>query len=297
MPDHHKEIAILYHGGCPDGFGGAYAAWKKFGDTADYIPVKHGKPAPSGLAGKKLYFVDFCYPKDIMNALIRDAASVTVLDHHLGNRDVVESMPEYVFDEKHSGATIAWAYFHPEIPVPTLLKYVEEGDLYRFGLPHSREILSYVYTLTDSFASFDAKNVEKWNTFITEIENPVEFARMVETGTLFSQYHEHVVVHGVNHAELVHFEGYECYLTGASGEFVSDIGNRLARLKPPIAIIVSADAEGLRVSLRSDKSVDVAALARKYGGNGHPAAAGFEIPFGVPPPWTLATNKHENPRN
>src|SRR3989344_3757446 len=42
----HKKIAVLYHGGCPDGFGGAYAAWKKFGNMAEYIPLKHGKPAP-----------------------------------------------------------------------------------------------------------------------------------------------------------------------------------------------------------------------------------------------------------
>src|SRR3990167_10123181 len=84
MHEHHKDIAVLYHGNCPDGFGGAYAAWKKFGDSAEYIPVKHGKPIPEGLAGKKLYLIDFCYPKDIMDTLIATADSVTVLDHHEG---------------------------------------------------------------------------------------------------------------------------------------------------------------------------------------------------------------------
>lgn len=292
----HKEIAVLYHGGCPDGFGGAYAAWKKFGDTADYIPLKHGKPAPENLDGKELYLIDFCYPHMIMNQLAKRAKSVIVLDHHEGVRDVATAF-EGVFDTDHSGATIAWSYFHPDTPVPTLLKYVEDGDLYRFGLPDSREVLAYVYTLTNSFASFDIKNVEKWNTFVAEMEDPNERKRIVETGRLFAQYHEHVVLHGIHHAEIVQFEGYECYLTGSSGEFASDIGNRLARLKPPIAIIIFADAEALRVSLRSDGSVNVATLAQKYGGNGHPAAAGFEIPFGTPIPWKLVEEKDEHTRH
>jgi uncharacterized protein len=219
----------------------------------------------------------------------------SVLDHHEGARDIATKFSG-VFDTNHSGATIAWSYFHPDTPVPTLLKYVEDGDLYRFNLPNSREVLAYVYTLTDSFASFDIKNVEKWNTFITELEDPVEIKRVVETGELFSQHHEHIVLHGIHHAEIVSFEGYECYLTGTSGEFTSDTGNRLARLKPPLAIIVSADAEGLRVSLRSDGSVNVASIAQKYGGNGHPAAAGFEIPYGNPIPWTII-RKDENTRD
>jgi len=290
----HKAIAILYHGGCPDGFGGAYAAWKKFGDTADYIPVKHGKPAPENLDGKELYFIDFCYPQEMMSALMAVAKSVTVLDHHEGVREVATKFPG-VFDTNHSGATIAWGYFHPDTPVPMLLKYVEDGDLYRFKLSDSRNILSYVYTLTDSFASFDVQNIEKWNTFVAELEKPSERERIIEMGKLFAQYHEHVVVHGVHHAEIVRFEGYECYLTGSTGEFTSDIGNRLARLKPPIAIILSAHAESLHVSLRSDGSVNVAILAQKFGGNGHPAAAAFQIPFGAPIPWQIVEKENENP--
>jgi len=292
MHEHHKEIAVLYHGGCPDGFGGAYSAWKKLGDTAEYIPVKHGKSVPENLDGKELYFIDFCYSASVMSELSKQAKSINVLDHHEGIRDVAIKYPG-VFDTKRSGATIAWQFFHPDAQTPTLLKYVEDGDLYKFALQNSREILSYVYTLMDSFASFDLKNIEKWDSLVTELEDPNALTHVVETGKMFVQHHEHVVVHGINHAEIVRFEGFECYLTGASGEFTSDIGNRLARLKPPMAIIVSADAEGLRVSLRSDGSVNVASMAQKYGGNGHPAAAGFEIPYGNPIPWTVIA-KDEN---
>lgn len=290
----HKQIAILYHGGCPDGFGGAYSAYKKFGDTADYIPVKHGKPVPEHLDGKDLYLIDFCYAQDKMDQLKAVAKSITVLDHHEGVRAVATQFPG-LFDTSRSGTTIAWNYFHPDTPTPTLLRYVQDGDLYTFVLPDARKVLAYVYTRTDSFASFSTHNVEKWDAFARELETPEGFAHAVEVGTYFQENHNHVVEHGVHHAELVRFEGYECYLSGSSGEFTSDTGNRLANLKPPFAMVVSADAEGIRVSLRaSTDEVNVATLAQKYGGNGHPRAAGFTLPYGAPIPW-VKIQEHANP--
>ena len=292
MHEEHKEIAVLYHGGCPDGLGGAYAAWKKFGDAAEYIPAKHGRPAPEGLAGRTLYFIDFCYPQEIMDAIVAEAKSVTVLDHHLGTKEIVENMPEHVFDANRSGATIAWSYFHPGTPVPTLLKYIADGDLYRFELPNARAILSYAYTSPLLASSF-----EDWDVFVAEMENDKERERIIQTGSLFNQYHEHIINNAVRHADLVTFEGYECYLVCATGEFKSDVGHTLVESKPPIALIVSMDASEMQVSLRSDKTVDVAALARKYGGNGHPAAAAFRVQFGEKVPWTPVEKENENPGN
>ncbi len=288
MHEHHKEIAVLYHGGCPDGFGGAYAAWKKFDDTAEYIPVKHGKPAPEGLTGRKLFFVDFCYQKDIMDTLITDAASVTVLDHHLGNRDVVESMPEHVFDEKKSGATIAWSYFHPDVPVPTLLKYVEDGDLYVFKLPDSRAVLSYMYAQPFHF--------DIWDTLSAKLEDNTERALLIAHGRIYAEHFAILVEQIANKATLVSFEGFECYLATAADMFASDVGNRLARLKPPIGIIVNFHGDIMNVSLRSDPSVDVSTIARKYSGNGHPQASAFRLSWGDPLPWTVL-KEHENPRH
>ena len=41
----------------------------------------------------------------------------------------------------------------------------------------------------------------------------------------------------------------------------------------------------ITVSLRSDGSVDVSKLAKKYGGGGHKAAAGFSFKVGRKAPW------------
>jgi uncharacterized protein len=283
-----KEIAVLYHGGCPDGFGGAYAAWKKFGDTADYIPVKHGLPPPEGLAGKKVYFVDFCYPQEIMDALVSKVASVTVLDHHLGNKDVVERMPEHVFDEKRSGAVIAWSYFNPDIPVPLLLKYVEDGDLYVFKLPDSRAVLAYMYAQPFHF--------DVWDLLLAQLENDAERAVLIAHGKIYAEHFAILVEQIANKAVLVSFEGFECYLVGAAGMFASDVGHRLVLMKPPLAIVVNLHGDVLHVSLRSDSSTDVSAIARKYGSNGHPRSSSFRLKWGDPLPWKVI-DEHENTRD
>jgi uncharacterized protein len=286
MHEHHKKIAVLYHGGCPDGFGGAYAAWKKFGDDAEYIPVKHGKLLPEGLTGRKLFFIDFCYPQEVMDDVVKTAESVTVLDHHLGAKKVVESMPEYIFDDKRSGATIAWSYFHPHTPTPLLLKYVEDGDLYLFKLPDSRAVIAHAYAQKFAF--------EEWDRLVSELENEQTRKQFVEKGKMYAEHFAILVEQIANKATLVSFEGYESYLATAADMFKSDVGNLLSQRKPPLGIIVNFHGDVMNVSLRSDSSVDVHALAQKYGGNGHPQASGFQIQWGDPLPWTVL-DEHENP--
>lgn len=282
-----KKIAVLYHGGCPDGFGSAYAAWKKFGDTAEYIPVQYGRPVPEHLAGKELYFVDFCYPNEIMQPIIAAATSVTVLDHHLGNKANVESMPTHVFDESRSAATIAWEYFQPGVPTPLLLQYVQDGDLYVFKLPDSRAMLSYMYAQPFHFDSWDA--------LAKELEEPATREKLLERGRVYAEHFEILVEQIANKATLVSFEGHECYLATAPHMFVSDVGNRLATMKPPLAVIANFRGDVLNVSLRSDPSIDVSAIARKYGGNGHPQASAFRLEWGAPLPWTVI-KEHEDSR-
>lgn len=288
MSETSKDIAILYHGGCPDGFGGAYAAWKKFGNSAEYIPLKHGRPVPEGLTGKKLYFVDFCYSKEIMNDLMQRAQSVVVLDHHAGNKDVVESIPEHVFDTARSGATIAWNYFHPDTPTPLMLQYVQDGDLYVFTLPDSRALISYMYAQPFHF--------EAWDALAAQIEDEHTRADCIARGEVYAEHFAILVKQMANKACTVSFEGHECLMVGASGLFASDIGNLLCTEKPPIGIVVSLHGDILTVSLRSNASVDVAAIAAKYGGGGHPRASGFNLSWGDPLPWTVL-KEHEDPRH
>jgi uncharacterized protein len=279
----HPRTVILYHGGCPDGFGSAYAAWKKFGESADYIPVKHNGVVPEGLVGKEIYLVDFCYPQEITDQLQKDSASLVVLDHHEGMRQVIESVPHHVYDATHSGATLAWNYFNPGVPLPTFLQYVEDADLFKMIPDEERAILRYCYTQGFRF--------EVWGDLIRRLEIPEERAKMIERGKIYAEHFSLLAQEFADAAELVEFEGHICYLGASEKMFITDVGSRLTLKRPPIALVARVGATGIRVSLRSDGSVDVSKLAQKYGGNGHPNSAAFSLAWGAPIPWQLHNPK------
>ena len=38
-----KPDICIYHGGCMDGFGAAWAIWRRWGDAVRYVPGTYGK--------------------------------------------------------------------------------------------------------------------------------------------------------------------------------------------------------------------------------------------------------------
>lgn len=274
-----KKVVVLYHGNCPDGFGGAYAAWKKFGDSAEYIPLKHERPITADVAGKDVYFIDFCETRAIMDPVVAAAARVVVLDHHEGVEDVMKSMPEYVYDATRSGATIAWTYFHPDQPVPYFLTLVQQADNFKPLSDDDRAIISYTYAQPFSF--------ESWDRFAMTLDDAAERERITSLGRAYTEHFKLLVAQIATRAELVSFEGHEVYFVSAPRLFATELGSLLRTKKPPFAMIARAEADGsLRVSLRGTDAVDVSEIARKYGGNGHPGSAAFSLPRDAAIPWT-----------
>ena len=120
---------VVYHGDCPDGFGAAFAAWKRYGEGADYVPVSHGDPPPK-TKGRHVLMADFAYDRGTTERLAESSASLVVLDHHRSAASELADLPYCVFDMNRSGAVMAWQYLH-ESPVPALLSYVQDRDLWR----------------------------------------------------------------------------------------------------------------------------------------------------------------------
>lgn len=280
-----QRTIVFYHGGCPDGFGGAYAAWKKFGDAAEYVPLSRGELPPFELAdGATAYFIDFSYDQAVMDEFARRAARIVVLDHHEGVAEVIQSMPEHVYRTEQSGAGIAWEYFHPGVPLPSLLAYVEDIDLFRLALPETRAVITYLEVQEMSF--------ETWDQIIRKLDDPTSREEMLTRARIYAEYFELLAEDSVEHAKLVSFEGYEVLFTATHPikSMKSLVGNLLAKQQGPFALVATAHREGYGISIRGDGSVDVAKIAQKYGGNGHPNAAGFFVPHDGVIPWVRIEN-------
>jgi len=273
-----KDIVILYHADCPDGFGGAWAAHNKFGDKAEYIGVSHDQPVPSGLVNKKIYMIDFAYSVEMTKDLISHNKAVTAIDHHITGEEAVKLTQNYSYATDHSGSVLAWKYFYKDKSVPLMLQYIEDRDLWKFKLSHTAPIVTYIDSCDYNFSI--------WDRLVKDFENDKKRKEFIEKGTFMLNYREELIKRIVEEgAKLVKFEGYETYVVNAPHEFADRISQILYTKKPPLAIRWSDNNDGVHVSLRSDDTVDVAKIAQKFGGGGHKAAAGFSLPSVKSFPW------------
>lgn len=279
-----KEIVVLHHND-EDGFGAALAAWKKFGDKAEYIPVSY-EMKPAVLLDKEIYILDFCYTKDDLQKLIDVNKKVVVIDHHKSNEKNIKLASDYVYDLNHSGAVLSWNYFNPGKKVPKLLFFIEDVDLWKFKVNFSREIMALL-----EMSDFD---FGKWDKLAAELEDEEKLKKKVEEGAAALKYKEYLVREISGDAEKAEFEGCEAMVVN-SNVLKSDIGNFLVKNGADVGIIWSERKGEKAVSLRSGNNVDVAKLAEKYGGGGHKSAAGFGFDAKLPVPWKII--KEETKQN
>lgn len=274
-----KSIVVIYHADCNDGFGGAYAAWKKFGDTAAYIPVHYNEPVLEGLQNKEIYLVDFCYDEEIIKALMANNKRVTAIDHHVTREAIVKLTQDYSYAIDHSGAVLAWKYFHPQKQVPRLLLHIEDNDLWKFALSHTEDIRAVLKS--------KARDFKIWDGVARKLENKKQRAVLIKKGETLREFEKMLIQEIVDqYATLVEFEGYKTFAVNSS-LWRSEIGKILARRLPPIGIIWFEKGGRRMVSLRSIGETNVATIAEKYGGGGHKNAAGFSMPIHKPTPWKL----------
>ena len=313
-----KKPLCIYHGNCADGFTAAWAIWKRFGDAWDYHPGVYQNPPPD-VTGRDVVLVDFSYKRDVLLAMRRQADSILVLDHHkTAAEDLAPGGPFFdispweqmegdrfamleadrvmdgmenaqcihvLFDMERSGASLTWDFFHHGAPRPTIVKYVEDRDLWRFNLDGSREISAALSAQPYDFS--------RWDQFANRMGDGsgASFDTLVDQGAAIEGKH-HKDVAGLVAAlrrEMV-IGGHWVPVANLPYTLTSDAGhlmcapyaspNRLGEIVTPAFAACYWDTpEGRVFSLRSVGDFDVSEVAKKYGGGGHRNAAGFRVAF------------------
>ncbi|BEU21607.1 hypothetical protein [Paraburkholderia sp. 22B1P] len=266
----NSKPLVIYHSNCADGFSGAWCFWKKFGDEAEYYPGAYQKDPPD-VTGRVVYLVDFSYKRDVVAAMIERAASVFLIDHHKTAIEDLAALPglNMFTDLERSGATLAWDFLFPNEPRPLLLGHVEDRDLWRFKLPGTREIQSYVFSQEYSF--------EMWNRLMSA--DQAELVKMTAAGAAIERKHHKDV------AELVKvcqrrmvIGGYDVPVASLPYTMSSDAGHLMSQGEP-FAACYWDTADNRTFSLRAaEDGMDVSEIAKLYGGGGHAKASGFRVP-------------------
>lgn len=286
-----SKILCIYHGNCADGFGAAWAVRQRFGDAdVEFHSGIYGNDPPD-VRGRDVVLVDFSYKRPVIDAIGRAASSVLILDHHktaaddlAGLRapktwldhveqsaldDMENAEPvRAVFDMNRSGAGIAWDFFHQGRPRPRLLDHIEDRDLWRFLLPHTREIQAAVFSYPYDF------NV--WDELIA-----ADLELMAKQGEAIERKHHKDIAElvGVTKRRMI-IGGISVPVANLPYTLTSDAGSLMAAGEP-FAACYWDTPDGRVFSLRSrEDGVDVSAIAKRYGGGGHRNASGFRMPIG-----------------
>jgi len=270
-----KSITVLYHND-EDGFGAAWAAWKKFRNKAKYAIAEHQTPPPKFLKDKEVYLLDFCYPEKVMEKVVRNNKKVTVIDHHITQKKAGELADDFSFSLKNSAAVLAWRYFHPHKPLPKLLLYIEDMDLWKFKRKFTREIIA-------SLDAYDFK-FKVWDKIARDLENSRNIKRYITDGKAIIRYQNIIVKKLANSGTEVILDGQTAVAVN-SPILESEIGDYIRRNKKAMGLIWSLINGRVKVSLRSDGSIDVSKIAQKFGGGGHRPAAGFAFNAKIKFPW------------
>lgn len=295
-----KSMIVLYHANCPDGLASAWTARRHFGDDADYIPIKRGEAFPliqnkidkeiSELEDKEIYLLDFSFSKEENKSIESKTKKFVIIDHHISSKEEVESATNHVFDLDHSGCYLAWQYFYPDEPVPLLLQYISEGDIFKFRLADHESYMPAIYGREYSFENIDILN--------DMMNSDSGRERLKEQSILLKNYEKKILAAALDSVHMITLDG----VTMPAVNVCLPIDERsillhlMYTIQPPIAMSYRWDDGEWKVSLRSNGDFDCNTIATKYGGGGHRASAGFAIPGDMPLPFaTPAINPNSTP--
>lgn len=277
---------VIYHKNCSDGFGSAYSAWKLLGNRAEYVACAHGEEPPD-VTGKRVVILDFSFDNATTKQMIEQAESLLVIDHHKSAMVELHDISNTIFDMNKSGATLAWDFFHPGKEAPKFIEYITDRDLWKWELPYSKE-----FSAAFDMVPWDFHEFEKF-------EDDSVFDDAVKRGSYILAYSKTVIKKVCDKAALKQFKHndrvYDVMVVNSS-HWMSEIGASLAK-DCDFAMIYyfSHDTLNYRVSLRAfHESVDVAEIAKVFGGGGHKKAAGFGLPMNVHPESIFYVEEFEN---
>jgi hypothetical protein len=269
---------LIFHAGCPDGFGAAWAARRTWGDDARYIPRSHDDDFdPERFEDELVVFADISLTNPLLRRLGEVAGELLVLDHHLTARDHFASDPSLEnaltasghrvhFDLEQSGAMLAWNHFHPDEPAPDLLRYVQDQDLWNWELPESEEINAAIGSYPRRHDDWDKLAARPIGSLADE-GRPIVRANRIEVARALA--HAHPVAIGSVRIEAVNARHPR-----------AEIGHELAtraKYGQPWGIVYRVVGSRVDCSIYSLGDCDASAIATRFGGGGHRNASGFSV--------------------
>jgi uncharacterized protein len=291
-----KPDLCIYHGNCDDGFGAAWAIWRRWGNEVAYYPGVYGKALPDA-TGKHVLFVDFSAKRAETEVMAKVAKSIVIIDHHktaeaelapfrISSDEADNFHPESIqglldgrwdrspvlawFDMSQSGAVMAWDFAHViehNDPPPAFLALIQDRDLWTFHYgERTKRFSAALRTYPMTF--------EMWDKLAANAE------ALVEEGEGILRAHNANIKKFMEDAYMGKIDGHLVPIVNVPYHYASDMAHAMLTRFPGVPFTACWFRRGdgmIQYSLRSEDSrLDVSEIAKKFGGGGHRNAAGFQ---------------------
>ena len=228
----------------------------------EFLAMNYGDVVPD-VSKRPVYIVDFSFPAEVMLDIRAKAKEVHSFDHHATSVEVREKLGWGVIDQSECGSTLTWRELFPGEDPPKVLAYIKDKDLWHWKLEGSRavsEALADLYRGTGFEKLLD-----------------IEPRSLIKAGEGLIVRKRERVDEIVGRGFETELEGHRAFAANCHGD-ASDVGERINKtLGYPIAVMFHYNGKRWVHALRSTV-VDVSKIAQKFGGGGHPQAAGFTAP-------------------
>jgi oligoribonuclease NrnB/cAMP/cGMP phosphodiesterase (DHH superfamily) len=297
-------IKVYYHSGDLDGFCSGAIVKHTF-PNAEMYPINYGDEFPFDDIGINdiVYMVDFSLPTlDMQEVNGRCDLNLIWIDHHIGAiRDYEQNGLYTLLGLRESGVAaceLTWKYFYINKEVPIFIRLLSLYDVWNHDDKEFDwdfiEQFQYGFKAGSRDPRDDIQFWENWFNTVNWGENGQ--IRSVETtsgsGKLIQSYVEDRFKSTLkDRSYKVDWEGYKCLVVN-SDPYIANFMTRSKEFEGCDIAINYANRKGKswEVSLRAVRdNIDLSELAKKYGGNGHKKAAGFNwIPRILP--WEMEVN-------
>lgn len=269
-----KKSLCFYHDDM-DGRCSAAIVRRAMGADVKFVAMGYGDLIPWELVGQvdTVIIVDFSFSLDDMER-IDSLAELTWIDHHVTALTDLQSLKDVpgarALDQ--AACVLTWKFFFPNDAVPTAVLYVGDRDIWKHEYPETKPFGEGLYQ-----EDTDPENDQVWTPLLNDDHNSLN--ELISRGEVLYKARIKRSERLISSKGFeLDFEGHSTLALNARGN--GDLGEIIRQQGYEIGYCYSEAAQNGEivtfVTLYSD-SVDVSEIARKYGGGGHKAAAGFSF--------------------
>jgi oligoribonuclease NrnB/cAMP/cGMP phosphodiesterase (DHH superfamily) len=269
------QTVCLHHNDA-DGRAAAAVVRRAYNGQTATIEMNYGDAVPWDriAPAKRVIVVDFSLPLEEMQQL-EQGRELTWIDHHVSAiRLLGEAARTWqgLQDTNEAACVLTWQYYFPNQPVPRALVLIGDRDVWRWA-----EVDTGPFDAGLQQEDTAPDNDDLWLPLLRN--DPALLHRLIERGTILRAAQLNDIQRRLSgYGFPVIFEGQRTLAINTRGN--GDMGAAIGALNYTLGYCYIDGMQNGRlmtfVTLFSSQ-VDVSRIAQKFGGGGHPGAAGFSF--------------------